>query len=937
MLLEILTTCRATSVYSNARAACIFLLTRVAPTTFVEDEMVSNIHYEMTCWTDCMTPGAIKDFGRILEASLSSINTKVSFFRAWKDACLPWPMPQETSSGILVTAITSIGSDPNWSIELEDLVCQVAAKCLLFNHNPMTIAALLASLFSPKKPSVDKKNALRKALGNYASCLVEFESTEESQQSELLLQLVQACFAESSFHRKVIEWFDNDIAAQNPQELLGHMSRQDSIAAMSQLSHIVACTSSDIFRRRGLSLLRFLICVSLEVCLSKKRLRDRLRACLMHCCTSFFAIVQEPANSTERLVSKLTQRLSWCPGTELKGIELCSLVTGNQQSTCKVVSRLRSSLDSSFVPPRTKASEPLKLLSSQATREDIVVLMMVTTFLPTHVLDQALGALLRLWSGENTVETNHPFFIPAVNSCVQEMLARPKAQSLANKYVQTNVFQAWLSISDGFRQGRGSDHLALLCSSLEALLCRYLSCGSTSATLYLSTTEISSTDMIKRITATRLRQTTPAIPEACLMTHLFECDPYRFASAFVRLLVLSKNATVQNLWQAGAFDLPLSGVTRRRDIMDALGFEGKALVAAIMERSRTLIGKVVRSPVGSRSRNIPYAQLAFRSMSTKLEDPTISARVQPLQMLMTVRKQLIFDAAEKVSTSKQILALLQSSTCKNAWLKAMEGSTRLAFLEISVILRTVLDERQENQATLRCALGIALLHRLCDQLPRLLRKESKATSGKLSDDKTFASLHLIEWLSGLTKDSSNFGMDDQCMWSSSSIGLAVRACLKYGMAETDSQAFAATAAGCLRLVREILLCIHSAPPVLKANLALPSPEEVFELVVSHSQFHASMCEQSNSHPNEDRKLEAIRLLLTCISIATTPIELAKHVWDTFFAAHNAGVSVVDSTLRRLLYIASRQNQKVIFVHCKRFSAILSRLNGKQLLLLNFLE
>jgi hypothetical protein len=85
------------------------------------------------------------------------------------------------------------------------------------------------------------------------------------------------------------------------------------------------------------------------------------------------------------------------------------------------------------------------------------------------------------------------------------------------------------------------------------------------------------------------------------------------------------------------------------------------------------------------------------------------------------------------------------------------------------------------------------------------------------------------------------------------------------------------------------------------------------MMVSHSKFHASMCELSNSKANEDRKLEAIRLLLTCISIATTPVALAKHVWDTLFAAHNASVSVVDSTLRRLLYVASSQLQKVIFL------------------------
>ena len=273
LLLEISISCRARAVYSYARALSLFLLTRIVLSSFLSDEMLSNINYEMTCWIDCMSKGAVRDFGRVLEASSANTYAEISLFRAWKNVGLMCPMPNEMSSGILVTAIKFIYTDCTCSSELEALVCQVAAKCLVFNHNPMPLAALVTSSFGSKKSSpVDGSYSkeMMIALGKYAKCLVEFESTDESTQSKLLFQLFETCFAESSFHRKVTEWLDGDAKDQTPQEHLGRISLQDSIAAIRQLSHVVACISKDALRQRSLSLLRLLLCVALEVSSSKR-------------------------------------------------------------------------------------------------------------------------------------------------------------------------------------------------------------------------------------------------------------------------------------------------------------------------------------------------------------------------------------------------------------------------------------------------------------------------------------------------------------------------------------------------------------------------------------------------------------------------------------------------------------------------------------------
>ena len=278
----------------------------------------------------------------------------------------------------------------------------------------------------------------------------------------------------------------------------------------------------------------------------------------------------------------------------MKGIELCFLVFANHRSTFDIVVRLRRTLDGLLNAPKPMATEPVKLLSSQATREDFVMLMLIKPFLPDTALKEALSSMLRLWSSETTFEPKHPFLISAGHECLKETLARPETDVLSNLDGPTLVLKAWLNVAAALRKGEAIESLVLLSTCLEALLCRYLSRGTNSATLYLSTTGIGNNYLFESITAARMLQGKPVARAGCLLTTLVEFDPHRFASALVKF-VCSKNDDVQKLWQAGVFDLPLFSVSRRGDIMDALGLEGRALVSAIMQRCRILVGKMVRS------------------------------------------------------------------------------------------------------------------------------------------------------------------------------------------------------------------------------------------------------------------------------------------------------------------------------------------------------
>lgn len=232
-----------------------------------------------------------------------------------------------------------------------------------------------------------------------------------------------------------------------------------------------------------------------------------------------------------------------------------------------------------------------------------------------------------------------------------------------------------------------------------------------------------------------------------------------------------------------------------------------------------------------------------------------------------------------------------------AWHDVMEQlvfSTRKDFIRATILVKDSLDESHLDQRTLTAGLVACL----CEQLPRALRKMVKAEARRsLTDaiDPAFL-LQLLLPLTGKADTKLVRNIDPACT------AAALRACLKYGMAEPASASFAVVAGQCLRLAQKLVLGFSS-----NASDSFPTPKVVYEMIVSHSHFAEAMVNSSEDlSPEGSQKLELVRLMLACVSTSTTQICVKADIWGVFFRSYRAGVGPTDASLRRLFYTVAKR-------------------------------
>ena len=234
LLLKILTRARSPRVYERARSICQFIVSKVAPSEKIDDESNQCLQYEILCWIDCMTADIVPEFCSILEdASQLHFKSDIYLLQAWKLANLPNPIPKLTVSPILMAALSSKSRNTK-SRKMAKLLDQVTTKCLLYHDNPLPLAALVSYFHS-----VHHCTQLKTTLLHYSKSLVAFDEFTEPDREELLSQLISSTFSDNSFHSRVLRSVSNDDA-----QFKG-LSHEETIAAIRQLLHMVACTNNE--------------------------------------------------------------------------------------------------------------------------------------------------------------------------------------------------------------------------------------------------------------------------------------------------------------------------------------------------------------------------------------------------------------------------------------------------------------------------------------------------------------------------------------------------------------------------------------------------------------------------------------------------------------------------------------------------------------------
>jgi len=252
--------------------------------------------------------------------------------------------------------------------------------------------------------------------------------------------------------------------------------------------------------------------------------------------------------------------------------------------------------------------------------------------------------------------------------------------------------------------------------------------------------------------------------------------------------------------------------------------------------------------------------------------------------------------------SQKLCNYLKKTSLEDVF-KLLHENDRPFFLRSAIALKNALMVDSAGQVPVGQDLVTILFTRLCELLPRILRKRAKEVEQKPpTAHGAIKPCLLIAWLYQIVGELPKGSMDLKVALEGKCVVSALRGCLKYGIAPVSSTYWAALASDCLKLARELVRVITLE------SASFPPPEDVYEMVVTHSRFAESLKDPSGVA--ETRKLELVRLLLACVSLSKATIVFRVEIWNALFIAYGAGVGIVDVSIRRLLYLATRKQDEV---------------------------
>lgn len=277
-------------------------------------------------------------------------------------------------------------------------------------------------------------------------------------------------------------------------------------------------------------------------------------------------------------------------------------------------------------------------------------------------------------------------------------------------------------------------------------------------------------------------------------------------------------------------------------------------------------------------------------------------------MLSEIKGELLGQSHKSVALATKVTEIMKEESF-GTLLKNLGLPSFLSFLRGTMNLRYSIPTNNDEQICIKAKLSVAMYEHLCQAYPRIMRKHLKAHVESRGMTDAVDPTVIISCLSSLLLDFPRFDKKSVLNTSSDCNTTLLRTCLKHGVAAVEmGNIDPEISASCLRLSRQIVVAFSAS----SLSRTLPPISEIFAMVVSHSQFIASILECFKDEKLGAPKLELVRLLLACVSLAPAAIDLPSPVWATLLAGYDAGVGETDRSLRRLFSIVIERNPEVSF-------------------------
>lgn len=795
---------RSSHIYQLSRSIAVDVLCRISPKAESEDALKLRTiwKYEATCWVDGLSSATVNEFCRLIEKTvLATMPTFVTLLRAWRSAGLPVEsIPTTQPSSILIQALEML---PKTSDAFSLLIMQVASKCLLFDINPLPVAALI--LDAAHKPKTH-------SLASYARSLIYYDEYTATKRISLVMQMLTDHFSVRSFPANLFLTCRSVVAPRAPLILAPDMkafAKLDCLALAQQILHL-ATISREGGHESFDKLLRRMLPAALSV-------RDSVthRGSLL--LVPFFTHTLSCPKCSSLLAS-----MNWLLPSSFRRMKKyfsngdfffdCTLISG---SRLEVATYSHTGLDTNRGCAAVSAAGIRSTLFSY----------LIGPFLSDATL---IASVVDLIPG--SLETTKTSFEDLSSKVLRQYLrliiqkVNWKARDrLSTTRFSSSIFHSWLSLSD---EDLSDGILFEVAKQFEALLCRTL--PHTFSSVMLLTT---SSDLLLRrclVSKLSMKNLENKSSSGCLMASLIASDPVRFGPSFLQLHKehVDNDCYVRifdyglldsalcSTFECHAFEKPLQAVESLGILLD--------------KRSRMLLSE-------------------WHSVLTECFISALLAFTTDLNLL------------ERVPFSSHILLvskILQERRLeKHIWLQRTHQNVVLLALRLC-------GQRSDGAPML----SATLLEYLLCALPPTIREffKGEAITDAALSALSFL-LRCLKEVFAVSRsfDTKHFGLDVSQRFSSLirsclRYGIATSGNDKNSIRELMLQI--------VQQLVPLLHPEHSKLSVLVTSFSKPFGTHVFELMISHSKF-AALLLSPTSNAERKVRLEALRLMKACLLAA----------------------------------------------------------------------
>ena len=208
VILEIMLKSKCHIVHSMSRQIALDLMAPLLQSRCVELEDFEYMEFEAACWVDGLTISSLPLFCTLLhDVSQKGISAIAGVSAVWAEN----KISQAMRLSPLIASLSSVESSRGFS----SLIIQVCTRCLVFQRNPIPLAALVCHVGENESLSCAMRSDAAIPLLSYARSLLNFHPEDGPARLELLERLLESSLSSKNTLLTVFKLLNDSPQSEN--------------------------------------------------------------------------------------------------------------------------------------------------------------------------------------------------------------------------------------------------------------------------------------------------------------------------------------------------------------------------------------------------------------------------------------------------------------------------------------------------------------------------------------------------------------------------------------------------------------------------------------------------------------------------------------------------------------------------------------------------